>query len=1011
MGRWSLVALGLALALPACGTEDAAASKDASGDATLDVSAVDVVGDTALPLDTTVSDGDSSSATADIAMDAAEDVPKPMDVPSSDGADAPDGHEPTDAIVDTSPPDTGPELPECTSDTGCDDGNPCTAGTCVAGSCAFTWVSCDDGDSCTADLCEAETGCTFPPLSCDDGSLCTTEACQPKLGCVYDPVSCDDGDACTEDSCHPTAGCLHAGSKCDDGDACTIDACDPASGKCSHSPSPDSACCNDDGMCDDGTACTIDTCSDAGSCKHATITCEDGDLCTTDTCDTQTGCAHALAECDDGNDCTKDGCNQIYGCTNAPLDCDDGSLCTQDGCNPAAGCFHVPKSCADADPCTKDDCDKQTGECLNIDDGCDDGDACTLDACAGADGCKHAPTGDPMCCNTPADCGDGDACTQDLCTANLCEHPPVKDPLCCNDVSDCEPDNACATATCFEGKCTYDVKETDGCCTSAKDCDDASTCTLDACKSFMCSHIETCCASDAECDDGDDLCTTDACVFGKCSFQATGAEGCCQPDVYTESFDDGVADGFTITNALATGWTLYGGSQTTLSTALYYGDPTKGSYDFGASNGSATTPAFFVPQGVETTASFALYMDTETSSYYDTLAVYAVTDQGEATLFSKDTDLVDVKVWATYAINISAFGGTTIQLRFAFDTGDGAANTGEGVFVDDIAVTSTCAPLGCVTSSDCEDGLSTTEDTCTQGTCVHAPPAVGCTSGSPTACDDGNPCSIDSCVGSVCKHTNIAGCCISALDCKDGDPCTKDICQGGVPGGCEHVPLETCCKDAADCDDQDACTIDVCSAGECGHAPEPSCCVPVALSAPFDDGTTGGFATLTDNAPDDGVGWQLDPTWSHSPPASLYAGNPAMKSYDTGGTVSLTTASEPFTVPPFSPVLSLWLYVANEYSEGAALTPAKDVVSVLVVGDDDQETLLWTSAESPTPWWGVGAGGEVVGPKWTQISGLSLADLVGTNVRILLRFETLDATENDFPGVWIDDLTVTSPCQ
>ena len=35
----------------------------------------------------------------------------------------------------------------------CDDGDPCTIGTCDAGTCVYATVECDDGDPCTESTC------------------------------------------------------------------------------------------------------------------------------------------------------------------------------------------------------------------------------------------------------------------------------------------------------------------------------------------------------------------------------------------------------------------------------------------------------------------------------------------------------------------------------------------------------------------------------------------------------------------------------------------------------------------------------------------------------------------------------------------------------------------------------------------------------------------------------------------------------------------------------------------
>lgn len=57
------------------------------------------------------------------------------------------------------------------------------------GSCEMT-PDCDDGDPCTSDTCVAGVGCTHgPPLDCDDHDPCTADACDiTTAGCAHEPL-------------------------------------------------------------------------------------------------------------------------------------------------------------------------------------------------------------------------------------------------------------------------------------------------------------------------------------------------------------------------------------------------------------------------------------------------------------------------------------------------------------------------------------------------------------------------------------------------------------------------------------------------------------------------------------------------------------------------------------------------------------------------------------------------------------------------------------------------------
>ncbi len=319
--------------------------------------------------------------------------------------------------------DEPPEPPECQSDVGCNDGDPCTADTCDGnGNCQNEpepeGTGCDDGDACTTeDACTGGQCTGGPPLECDDGNPCTDNSCDQHGGCVSIPNQdpCDDGDQCTtNDTC---AGGQCVGGPpldCDDGNPCTSGICDPDLG-CVSPPSPSGT------PCDDGNACTTqDTCAGGECVGGPAPKCNDSNPCTTDSCDSQTGCTHAPnddALCDDSNECTEgDACVGGECVPGTPVDCDDGNPCTEDSCAPGVGCVTSPAEgpCDDDNLCTVNDtC--IGGECaggppLTCD---DDGDPCTEETCDPANGqCVSVPI-EPCCGNgvreEGEECDGGDA--------------------------------------------------------------------------------------------------------------------------------------------------------------------------------------------------------------------------------------------------------------------------------------------------------------------------------------------------------------------------------------------------------------------------------------------------------------------------------------------------------------------------------------------------------------------------------------------------------------------------
>ena len=144
-----------------------------------------------------------------------------------------------------------------------------------------------------------------------------------------------------------------------------------------------------------------------------------------------------------------------------------------------------------------------------------------------------------------------------------------------------------------------------------------------------------------------------------------------------------------------------------------------------------------------------------------------------------------------------------IQADDAWSFDDAAAcDDGDACTADDACFEGTC--MG--TISACEDG-----NACTAGLCD---PLSGECSFEDVegSCDDGDPCTTeDSCSEGTCVGAG-------ALACDDGDPCTVERCEPGV--GCVSEPA-----DGVACDDGDPCTVgDTCTAGVCSPGADPLDC-------------------------------------------------------------------------------------------------------------------------------------------------------------------------------------------
>jgi MYXO-CTERM domain-containing protein len=108
-------------------------------------------------------------------------------------------------------------------------------------------------------------------------------------------------------------------------------------------------------------------------------------------------------------------------------------------------------------------------------------------------------------------------------------------------------------------------------------------------------------------------------------------------------------------------------------------------------------------------------------------------------------------------------------------------------------------------------------------------------------CDDGNPCTDDTCTNGACVHTNNAAPCSTGNPCTAGDTCMGGTCMPGtgmlcappdachLPGTCN--PTNGTCTymnkpDDTSCNDMNACTqMDTCLAGTCVGT-NPMMCAP-----------------------------------------------------------------------------------------------------------------------------------------------------------------------------------------
>ena len=489
-----------------------------------------------------------------------------------------------------------------------------------------------------------------------------------------------------------------------------------------------------------------------------------------------------------------------------------------------------------------DDCDGEIDELT-----CDDGDPCTYDVCIPGAGCAIDPSV-VICCTSDGDCWDGNSCTLESCVDGACSYELDLPGICCFSEADCDDGNACTDDPCVGSYCQHYAADAPGCCSITADCDDGNPCTVDLCDQHICLHVDDCCTSDAECTDADTTCTTDQCLDQTCVHAPTLAPGCCTESIYVGDFEDGTTEGHAIYNSVpGTGWQViedpfsaHSGTQ-----VLYYGNPTTKNYDTGptSNNGSASGPVLILPAAVDVRMELWLWMATEGTPSVDQLTIrLLLVENGTVSklpvIWTK-AKLQQYATWVPVQVDLSAFAGSMVRISIDFNTVDGTFNEFEGVYIDDISVTSTCQPRTCTPAGGCDDILTITEDTCAGGHCAWKLSPGYCEYD--FQCNDGNDCTVDTCIGNVCDYSESDGCCQTDEECDDGLPCTLDQCYPSWPVNiCSHLWKSGCCQNdgmgnAIGCDDLDPCTVDACPVeGEpCQHTPLPACCV---VGADCDDG-------------------------------------------------------------------------------------------------------------------------------------------------------------------------------
>jgi len=397
--------------------------------------------------------------------------------------------------------------------------------------------------------------------------------------------------------------------------------------------------------CDDRNACTLGDGCAAGTCLPRTAkVCDDGNPCTADRCDPDTGeCRFEPVEdlpCDDQDPCTTgDRCLQGACVPRGPLFCGDGNPCTDDLCTSLLGCVHLPvdRPCALADPRP-----------------CTAGGTCREGRCEPVD----------------RDCDDGDPCTDDDCDpANgACRHRAI--PGCaCITAGDCDDGDPCTDDDCGEGRCLHEARAALPCCRSALDCPVEDPC------------IETICENH------------------RCTGRPLETPACCRNPDRRWDFENGLEDWTPSPDQGPVRWRWMPAPDG--SGALCFGREDGTAFDDGSRTAGAVLSApVAIPPGVQTRIRWRTWLDVEDAPGRNLLRLEAAWDGQVVGIWERPAGF-PMRLWQWVEADLSVLGGRTVTLRFSFDSVDDLPGPGQGVFVDDVSVQSSCAPAPCTADRDC----------------------------------------------------------------------------------------------------------------------------------------------------------------------------------------------------------------------------------------------------------------------------------------------------------------------
>lgn len=121
----------------------------------------------------------------------------------------------------------------------------------------------------------------------------------------------------------------------------------------------------------------------------------------------------------------------------------------------------------------------------------------------------------------------------------------------------------------------------------------------------------------------------------------------------------------------------------------YFGIDSSCNFNAGTVSGTLTSPPLGLRAGTSPSLRLKYRLGSESGTTYDRAEVQVSTDNGLTftRVADKNTHFAQASTWTATEIDLSAYAGQSVLLRFSFASIDGVANTGLGWQIDDLEVT------------------------------------------------------------------------------------------------------------------------------------------------------------------------------------------------------------------------------------------------------------------------------------------------------------------------------------